>query len=76
MLFYSFVLNNNFVEKNMKIQETLFFLEKDQAYKTKNIINISYIIMWLIKMRLLMFLVLSRYGLACKYRIISPNIHM
>ena len=76
MLFYSFVLNNNFVEKNMKIQETLFFLEKDQAYKTKNIINISYIIMWLIKMRLLIFLVLSRYGLACKYRIISPNINM
>ena len=76
MLFYSFVLNNNFVEKNMKIQETLFFLEKDQAYKTKNIINISYIIMWLIKMRPLIFLVLSRYGLACKYRIISPNINM
>ena len=76
MLFYSFVLNNNFVEKNMKIQETLFFLEKDQAYKTKNIINISYIIMWLIKMRLLIFLVLSRCGLACKYRIISPNINM
>ena len=76
MLFYSFVLNNNFVQKNMNIQETLFFLEKDQAYKTKNIINISYIIMWLIKMRLLMFLVLSRYGLACKYRIISPNINM
>ena len=76
MLFYSFVLNNNFVEKNMNIQETIFFLEKDQAYKTKNIINISYIIMWLIKMRLLMFLVLSRYGLACKYRIISPNINM
>ena len=76
MLFYSFVLNNNFVEKNMKIQETLFFLEKDQAYKTKNISNISYIIMWLIKMRLLIFLVLSRYGLACKYRIISPNINM
>ena len=60
----------------MNIQETLFFLEKDQAYKTKNIINISYIIMWLIKMRLLMFLVLSRYGLTCKYRIISPNINM
>ena len=76
MLFYSFVLNNNFVQKNMNIQETLFFLEKDQAYKTKNIINISNIIMWLIKMRLLIFLVLSRYGLACKYRIISPNINM
>ena len=49
----------------------LFFLKKDQAYKTKKIINISYLIMVLIKMRLLIFLVLSRYGLACKYRIIS-----
>ena len=48
----------------------LFFLKKDQAYKTKKIINISYLIMLLIKMRLLIFLVLIRYGLACKYRII------
>ena len=71
MLFYSFVLNNNSVEKNMNIQEALFFLEKDKAYKRKNIINISYMIMGLIKIRLLIFLVLSQYGLACKYRIIS-----
>ena len=49
----------------------LFFLKKDQAYKTKKIINISYLIMVLIKMRLLIFLVLSRYELVCKYRIIS-----
>ena len=49
----------------------LFFLKKDQAYKTKKIINISYLIMVLIKMRLLIFLVLSRYGLACKYKKIS-----
>ena len=49
----------------------LFFLKKDQAYKTKKIINISYLIMVLIKMRLLILLVLSRYGLVFKYRIIS-----
>ena len=40
-------------------------------YKTKKTINISYLIMVLIKIRLLIFLILSRYGLACKYRIIS-----
>ena len=49
----------------------LFFLKKDQVYKKKKIINISYLIMVLIKMRLLLFFVLSRYGLACKYRITS-----
>ena len=37
----------------------------------KKIINISYLIMVLIKMRLFIFLVLSRYELACKWRIIS-----
>ena len=35
----------------------LFFLEKDQAYKTKKIINISCLIMVPIKMRLLISLV-------------------
>ena len=50
----------------------LFFLKKDQAYKTKKkVINISYLIVALIKMRLLIFLVLSRYGLAFKCRTIS-----
>ena len=45
-------------------------------YKTKKTINISYLIMVLIKIRLLIFLILSRYGLACKYRIISQiSIH-
>ena len=52
-------------------QAFLFFLKKDQAYKTKKIIIISYLLMKLIKMRLLIFLALSRYGLACKYRISS-----
>ena len=46
--------------------------EKDQAYKTKKQkISISYLIIVLIKMRPVIFLVLSRYGLACKYGIIS-----
>ena len=61
------------MEKNMNIQQALFFslLKKTKPIKQKKIINISYLIMVLIKMRLLIFLVLSRYGLACKYRIIS-----
>ena len=63
------------MEKNINIQESLFFsFLKSQAYKTKKIINISYLIMVLIKMRLLIFFVLSRYGLACKCRIISHQI--
>ena len=69
--YLSELINNNSVEKNMNLQQALFFLKKDQVYKTKKIINISYLIMVLIKMRLLIFLVLSRYRLACKYRIIS-----
>ena len=41
MLFYSFILNNNSVEKNInKQQQTLFFLKKDQAYTTKKITNL------------------------------------
>ena len=40
-------------------------------YKTKETISISYLIMVIIKIRQLIFLILSRYGLACKYRIIS-----
>ena len=38
----SFDLNNHSVEKNINIQQTLFFLKKNQAHKTKKIINISY----------------------------------
>ena len=48
----------------------LFSFLKKQAYKTKKIININYIIIVLMKIRLLMFLVFSQYGLACKYEII------
>ena len=46
-----------------------FFLKKDQVYNKT--INISYLIMMLIKIRLLIFLVLSGYRLGCKYSIIS-----
>ena len=57
----------------MNIQPALFFffLKKYQAYKTKNVIKISYLITVLIKMRLLIFLILSQYELADKSRIIS-----
>ena len=59
------------MEKNINIQEDPFiFSFKKQTQETKIIINISYLTMVLIKMRLLMFLVLSQYGLACKYGII------
>ena len=56
----------------MNVQQALIFslLKKTKPIKEK-IINISYLIMMLIKMRLLILLVLSRYGLPCKYRIIS-----
>ena len=66
----SFILNHNSVEKNIDTQQTLFFLKKDQVYKTKKN-NYYYLIMIPVKMRLLIFLVLRWYGLACKYRIIS-----
>ena len=57
----------------MNIQQAFFFsfLKKSKPMKQTKIISISYLIMVLIKIRLLIFLVLSRYGLACKYRIIS-----
>ena len=62
------------MEKKINIQQALFFsfLKKLILKKqtNKKIINISYLIMVLIKMRLLIFLVLKRYGLACKYGII------
>ena len=53
----------------MNIQQALFFsfLKKTKPIKqNKKLINISYLIMVLIKIRLIIFLVLSRYGLACK----------
>ena len=60
------------MEKNINIQQVLFFSfqKKTKPKKQKNVINISYIIIMLIKMRPLMFLVFSQYGLACKYEIL------
>ena len=57
----------------MNIQEALFFffLKKGQFHKTKEIINISYLIMVLIKISLSIFLVLSQYRVACNCRIIG-----
>ena len=66
-------LKYNSVEKQMNIQKALFFsfLKKTKPIKQKKVINISHLIMLLIKMRLLMFLVLNGNVLACKYRIVS-----
>ena len=57
----------------MDIQQALFFsfLKKTKPIKQKKVINISYWIMVLIKMRLLMLLVLIWYGSVFKCRIIS-----
>ena len=64
---YGFIWNNNSVEMNINIQQILcFFLGKT--------INISYLIMVIIKMRLLTFLVFSRYWLAYIYRIVKYRI--
>ena len=56
----------------MNTRQALFFsfLKTSKPIKQK-IINISYLIIVLIKMRLFIFLVLSGSGFACKYRIIS-----
>ena len=59
----------------MNIQQALFFsfIEKTRPINQKKFTNFSYLIMVLIKMKLLIFLVLSWYGLASKYRIISQR---
>ena len=51
--------------------KSFFSFLKKPSLKTKEIISIDFLITVLIKMRLLIFLVLSQYGLACKCRIIS-----
>ena len=67
------ILNNNSADKNLNTQQALFFsfLKKTKPIKQKKVINISYLIIVIIKMRLLIFLILCRSGLACKYRTIS-----
>ena len=70
--YFKFYFKREFCEEEHQYTTSpfIFFLKKTKPVKqTKNKkINL---IMVLIKMRLLIFLVLSRYGLACKYRIIS-----
>ena len=56
--------------KNINIQQALFFslLKKPGLKNKKN--HYHCMIIALVKMRLLIFLVFSQYGLACKYEII------
>ena len=58
------------MEKNINIQQAiLILLLKEQGLKNpQNIININYLAT--VKMKLLIFLKLSQYGLAFKYGII------
>ena len=67
------ILNNNSADKNLNTQQAHFFsfLKKTKPIKQKKVINISYLIIVIIKMRLLIFLILCRSGLACKYITIS-----
>ena len=71
----SFISKNNSVEKYINIQQvlSLSFLKmpglKNKQQK-KRIIKINYLIIALITIRLLILLVFSQYGLACKYGII------
>ena len=60
--FKTFILNKNFVEKNINIQQTLFSsFEKKTSLKIQKFININYLMIELIKMRVLVFLVSSQY---------------
>ena len=65
---WSFPWNNNLVEKNINIQQALFFsfLKKASLKNEKD----HYSKMVLTKVRLSIFLVLSWYGLTCKFGII------
>ena len=67
----SFVLKNNSAEKII-IQQALFFsfLKKPGLKNNQKNLNFNYLIIVPIKMRLLLFLVISQYGLPCKYGIV------
>ena len=52
------------------MQQALLFLKKPSLKKSLALVMV------LIKITLLIFLVLSRYGLACKYGIIFENQHI
>ena len=65
-----FILSNNSVEKNINIQQAVFYsFLKRLGLKHKKIINISYLIIVVIKMRLLISCAFSRDVLGCKYGI-------
>ena len=66
MLFKVPLLNNISEEKNINTQQALL----SSFLKKQKIINISYLIIVLIKMRLVMLLVFTQQELACKYRLI------
>ena len=53
--------------RNINTQQALFFSFLKKKTKPKKQKNIIYLIIVLIKMRLLIFLVFSQYRLACKY---------
>ena len=60
------------MEKNIIYNKSFSFLsQKTKPIKQKKIIDIRYLIVVPIKMRLLIFLVLSQYGSVRKYEIIS-----
>ena len=58
------------MEKNINIQQAIFFLKIARPKNEKLIINNIYLIIVRIKIRLLIFLGFSQYGLTCKYGII------
>ena len=63
----SLISNNKSMKKKINIQQALFVsLLKKASLKIKNIISISYLILVIVKVRLLIFLVFSQHGLALK----------
>lgn len=75
VMLFKFIQKNNSLEKKISIQQIFFFsfLKKFGLKIKKKMINVNHTTntIVLIKMRPLIFLVLNRFGLACKYRIIS-----
>ena len=47
------------MEKNINLQQAFFSFLKKSSLKNKKIINISYLLMVITKLRLLIFLILS-----------------
>ena len=57
-------------EKHQHTTSSFLFFLKNPGLKSKKTINTSYLVTVLIEMRLLIFMVFTQYGLACKYGII------